>query len=292
MLYHVLAGAPPFAGRTSAEVVRQVVSTSPRLLAAIVPGVPADLVAIVTRAMAREKERRYPEARAFADDLRRYHLGQVPSVRAHETEYDPALEAQLDLELRAKAVRPTRVTCWLAISLIPVFGVFEGIVLKSFFTPMAAIRCVAVALVAAILVATYRPFGRRWSFELGLLAIFVVGEMLVILNQIESGVLQAGFTASVLLVFLSCSTLLHMPSRKIVTLLSLITLTFVVTTAIKPVAPSSEIVSTMMFFATAVAIAGLGVRYSFGLQRAEFYARRRLEMANVRLAKLEQQRSD
>jgi uncharacterized membrane protein YczE len=116
--------------------------------------------------------------------------------------------------------------------------------------------------------------------------------MLVALNALESGRLEAGFTASMLLVFLGCSTLLHMPSRKVVTLLTLITLSFVIATIAWRVSSPFAIVSQLMIFATGILIAGLGVRYSFGLQRAEFYTRRRLEMANIRLAKFEQQRPD
>ena len=289
MLYHVVAGAPPFEGRDSIEVVRKVVTTSPPLLTAVVPGVSANLAAIVARAMARNREQRYAEARAFANDLRRYLLGQITTVRQNEPEYDAALEAQLDVELRDKAVRPTRVACWLALVLVPLFGVVEAMFFKSFFTPMAAVRLIALALIVAILVATYRPFGRRWSFELGLAAILIVGEMLVILNELERGTLDAGFIPSMLLVFLSCSTLLHMPSRKVVTLLLVITLSHVVASLISPVRSMSGTVPTLMFFGSAILIAGLGVRFNFGLQRAEFYTRRRLEIANIRLARLEEQ---
>jgi tRNA A-37 threonylcarbamoyl transferase component Bud32 len=292
LLYHVVAGTPPFEGRDGAEVVRKVISSAPALLVTVTPGVPADLAAIVGRAMARDKGQRYPDARALADDLRRFQLGQIPSVRALETEYDAALEAQLDAELRQKALRPARVTCLLAASLIPVFGIVEAVFLKSIFTPEAAIRATAVLLILAILTATYRPFGRRFSFELGLAVVFVVGEMLVVLNQLEHGKLEAGFTASMLLVFLGCSTLLHMPSRKVVTALGLITLSFVVTTLVSRVTTLFGVVSQLMIFGTGVLIAGIGVRFSFGLQRAEFYTRRRLEIANQRLAKLEQKRTD
>lgn len=268
------------------------ITSAPAPLPSRIAGVPAELAAIVGRAMARDKEQRYADARELADDLRRFQLGQIPSVRASDAEYDAALEAQLDAELRQKAVRPARVTCVLAASLIPVFGAVEAVYVKSYFTPMSAVRCAAVALILAILGATYRPFGRRWSFELGLAAVFVVGEMLVVLNQLEHGKLEAGFTASMLLVFLGCSTLLHMPSRKVVLMLTLVTLSFVVATLISRVSTVFGIVSQMMIFSTGILIAGIGVRFSFGLQRAELYTRRRLEMANVRLAKLEQNRGD
>jgi hypothetical protein len=292
LLYHVIAGVPPFEGRDAADVVGKVVGTSPPPIAAMVSSVPADLVAIVGRAMARSKDDRYADARALAADLRRFQLGQIPNAHARDADHDAVLEAQLDAELRAKAIGPARVTCWLAATTLPIFGILEAVYLKSIWTPMFAIRCVAVALSVAILAATYRPFGRRWSFELGLGVVFIVGETLVVLNQLEGGALENGFTASMLLVFLGCSTLLHMPPRKVVALLSLITLSFVVATVITRVSSPFWVVAQLMIFALGIVIAGLGVRFSFGLQRAEFYARRRLEMANLRLAKLERQRGN
>ena len=139
ILYHLFAGAPPFEGATAPRWCARslVVAADPH---GGRPGVSADLAAIVARAMARDKDQRYAEARALADDLRRYQLGQIPTVREHEAEYDAALEAQLDVELRAKAVRPTRVTCWLAIVLIPLFGLAEIALMKSLLIPTAAVR--------------------------------------------------------------------------------------------------------------------------------------------------------
>jgi len=290
LLYHVIAGAPPFEGLDAAEVVRKVIGTPPSPVASVVPGVPADLAAIVGRAMARSKEQRYPDARALAADLRRFQLGQLPSAHEEKAQYDAMLDAEFDAELRAKAVGQARVTCWVAATTFPIFGVLEAFYMKSIWTPMFAIRCVAVALTLAILAATYRPFGRRWSFELGLAVVFIIGEALIALNQLEGGALNAGFIASMLLVFLGCSTLLHMPPRKVVAVLSFMTLSFVAATLIATVASPFWVVAQLMIFATGILIAGLGVRFSFGLQRAEFYARRRLEMANLRLAKLERQR--
>ena len=292
LLYHVIAGVPPYDGATAAETLQKVARTEPAPISSLVAGVPADLAAIVGRAMSRSKEQRYPDARALAEDLRRFQLGQIPRVRAQEDEYDAALEAELDASLRVRAVRAARVVCLLSAALIPLFGIVEAVFLKSIFTPMFAVRCVAIALVVAILAATYRPFGGRWSFELALGAVFVNAVMLISLNQMEHARLETGFTASMLLVFLGCSTLLHMPPRKVVALLSLITLSYAVLTVVSRVSTVFGAVSQVMIFASGILIAGIGVRFSFALLRSEFYTRRRLEIANLRLAKLEPQRLD
>jgi WD40 repeat protein len=77
ILYHVLAGAPAYAGRTLEELLDKVKAGPPRALAEVVPAVPPDLAAIVTRAMAPDPAHRYPTAAELATDLRRFTTGQL-----------------------------------------------------------------------------------------------------------------------------------------------------------------------------------------------------------------------
>jgi WD40 repeat protein len=81
VLYELLAGAPPYAGDTPRDILDRVLTTPPRPLADAAPGVPADLIAIVHKAMSRNPDQRYPTARELAADLRRYATGQL--VTAH-----------------------------------------------------------------------------------------------------------------------------------------------------------------------------------------------------------------
>jgi serine/threonine protein kinase len=81
LLYHTLAGAPPYAGTAPEEIVERVKREPPAALAAVVPGLPRDLVTIVEKAMARDAAARYPSAAEMAADLRRLETGQL--VRAH-----------------------------------------------------------------------------------------------------------------------------------------------------------------------------------------------------------------
>lgn len=82
MLYHVLAGEPPFAGSSSRGVVDALLSGPPAPLDARAPHCPPDLAAIVAKAMARDPADRYASARDMALDLRRHSLGQL--VSAHQ----------------------------------------------------------------------------------------------------------------------------------------------------------------------------------------------------------------
>jgi tetratricopeptide (TPR) repeat protein/tRNA A-37 threonylcarbamoyl transferase component Bud32 len=81
ILYHLLCGHTPYAGSTSGEILDAVRHAPPPPLQLKQAGLPADLLAIVARAMAREPASRYPTARELAEDLRRFQSGQL--VGAH-----------------------------------------------------------------------------------------------------------------------------------------------------------------------------------------------------------------
>ncbi len=85
ILYHVLAGEPPYRTGKSDEVVLQVQNGPPRTLTEVAAGAPRDLVSIVEKAMAREPAGRYPSARELADELRRFQAGRL--VEAHAYSY-------------------------------------------------------------------------------------------------------------------------------------------------------------------------------------------------------------
>jgi WD40 repeat protein len=77
MLYHTLVGAPPYQGTTSDAIVQSVLAGPPPALATAAPTAPAELVAIATKAMAREPGARYADAGAFTQDLARFQAGQL-----------------------------------------------------------------------------------------------------------------------------------------------------------------------------------------------------------------------
>ena len=85
MLYHLLSGRLPY--QFSGEVLdneltcRRVRAGPPESLERIAPRVPAELVAICEKAMAREQEERYASMLSLAEDLRAYLEGRV--VRAY-----------------------------------------------------------------------------------------------------------------------------------------------------------------------------------------------------------------
>ncbi|MBL8624478.1 MAG: protein kinase [Myxococcales bacterium] len=83
LLYHLLAGHSPYHDTDvpAHAMVEVVASGPPTPIALEIDGVPAELVAIVDKAMAREPAERYRTARELAADLRRFSEGRL--VDAH-----------------------------------------------------------------------------------------------------------------------------------------------------------------------------------------------------------------
>ncbi len=89
ILYRLLAGRLPFAHDDPAlpELARRIVQDEPPKLGTIDPVLRGDLEVITARALAKEKERRYPSAAGLAADLRRYLEGQPISASADSAWY-------------------------------------------------------------------------------------------------------------------------------------------------------------------------------------------------------------
>jgi serine/threonine protein kinase len=112
ILYHVLAGEAPYVATRGEELLARVLDGPPPPLGKCTPGVPADLVAIVEKAMARRAGDRYPSAKALAEELKRFQTGQL--VGAHEYSR---------LELLSRWIRRNRA----AVTLSTIFVVLLGV---------------------------------------------------------------------------------------------------------------------------------------------------------------------
>ena len=72
VLYHLLTGGPPFAGRTAYETVRLVLETEPKQLRLSNPKIDRDLATICLKCLEKNPQRRYASALALADDIERW----------------------------------------------------------------------------------------------------------------------------------------------------------------------------------------------------------------------------
>jgi len=85
ILYELLTGRPPFLGPTAWDIVRQQREVDPVAPAEREPGCPGELAAIAMRALHKEPERRYPDARAMVADLEAFEAGGLVAAHTYGT---------------------------------------------------------------------------------------------------------------------------------------------------------------------------------------------------------------
>jgi tetratricopeptide (TPR) repeat protein len=159
ILYHVLTGAPPHAGRAE-SLSSGAARHAPRPLAGRVPDAPPDLVAIVERAMAADPEARYASAQQLAEDLKRWQAGRL--VEAHR--YTPG-------ELLRRFVRRYRAPLLVAVASLVVLATLGGLGLRR----IVAERARALAEQARAETARGRAEAQRIAAET--LVGFILGDL-------------------------------------------------------------------------------------------------------------------
>ena len=81
ILYELLGGARPFAGDSNVETMMHLIEDEPEPLRRRAPGLPRDLETVVMTCLEKDPDRRYPSARALADDLGRFLDGEPVEAR-------------------------------------------------------------------------------------------------------------------------------------------------------------------------------------------------------------------
>jgi len=76
VLYRLSTGQTPFVGSSVVEVIMKILTTRPRAPRELNPELPAELEAIILKAMAADIEDRYPSAAALSDDCARARRGE------------------------------------------------------------------------------------------------------------------------------------------------------------------------------------------------------------------------
>jgi WD40 repeat protein len=85
ILYEMLAGRPPFTGETAWDIIAMVVAEEPVTPRRLHPKVPRDLEIICLKCLHKDIGRRYSNAEALADDLRRFQNGEPIQARPTPT---------------------------------------------------------------------------------------------------------------------------------------------------------------------------------------------------------------
>ncbi|HWQ31894.1 MAG TPA: serine/threonine-protein kinase [Blastocatellia bacterium] len=98
VLYELLTGVRPFGGATTGDIFVSILDREPPPLTDALPEAPAELQYIVSRALAKNSEKRYRTIQEMARDLREFHRGSMSlpahslsSVSSFESAEDPTL---------------------------------------------------------------------------------------------------------------------------------------------------------------------------------------------------------
>jgi serine/threonine protein kinase/WD40 repeat protein/tetratricopeptide (TPR) repeat protein len=85
ILYHLLAGAPPFQGKNGQDTLQQVLKGQPAPLLRVVPEAPRELLSIATRAMDANPEKRHANAAELLADLSQFQQGKLVGSHSYST---------------------------------------------------------------------------------------------------------------------------------------------------------------------------------------------------------------
>jgi serine/threonine protein kinase len=285
ILYHLIAGQQPFLARDARDALQSLLHGAPTRLATRGTGAPPELIAIVERAMARQPDARYSDARQFADELRRFQLGQLTTTRG-ETD-DPALQAEFDAEQRRQTLTSLRVTTLLALTLIAIFAFLDLVPFRGLINDQLIARVLLLVLLGGVLQATYTDAGRRWSYELAMLTVALLGWFFIALQWMRAGKAEQLFMPSMLLVFLVCLASFQLPRGKVLAVLCFLTVSQLIVAVAFEKPPAFDLFCQTSFFVAAIIVVAVGAGISHRRRRDEFFGRRQLERANERLAKVE-----
>ncbi len=84
VLYEMIAGRPPFVAENYSGLVVEIATGTPPDLRELCPEVSDELAAVITRAMSRNRDERYPDARSFGEALEPFAGGVTFSLRSAE----------------------------------------------------------------------------------------------------------------------------------------------------------------------------------------------------------------
>jgi eukaryotic-like serine/threonine-protein kinase len=127
VLYEMVTGALPFAGKTTGEMLEAIFTKEPVAPVRLNPNVPTKLEEVIAKAMEKDRNLRYQHASDMRTDLQR--LKRDTSVSSVVRASSPATEAASTAPARGRDARATSKMLWIAIVAAAAFVILAGYVL-------------------------------------------------------------------------------------------------------------------------------------------------------------------
>jgi len=127
-LFALITGTTPHAGETTQEMIVMVATQSARPILTVAPDVPPPIARVIDRALAYDREKRYPDARAMLDDLHAALAeveGLAPSVLPTFADDDDEGQTTVSNALPEKPAAPLPAAGLNRVGLRPATGRFE-----------------------------------------------------------------------------------------------------------------------------------------------------------------------
>ncbi len=196
-----------------------------------------------------------------------------------------------DLEQR---IRMSRVGCWLALALVPLFGVLDILVYPDQFGSLMALRLVCGLAVLGVLILLGTGYGRRWIRVLGIAWALLPGLAISWMVYATEGV-ESPYYAGLNLVMIT--VVLLMPWSAVeVWLVCLLTFTmYIASCLLHPGSAGAEwaMLVTHCFFISATATICITAGIYASRQRfEEFRLRHELDQRNTQLAEMDRLKSE
>lgn len=144
VIYEMLAGAPPFHGKTSFEILRQHIESSVPAPSELHPDIPEAFDLVVARAVAKSPDDRYGDVRQMAADLAQVYPSATLARLVHAAGTEPTVlmsrqgetfESTIRLTRPAQSAPAARSRRWLKAGAIAAAVVLAGPLLWSIFRP-------------------------------------------------------------------------------------------------------------------------------------------------------------
>jgi signal transduction histidine kinase len=191
----------------------------------------------------------------------------------------PGLRAAYEAETRALCRRATETACWLAVTLVPLFGVIDWAVFPEQAPFFLELRLICVALVLLIYRLLHTPFGERHAIGLGVLVTSGCG-LMVDLMTVFTGREASPYYAGINLV--QCAIALLMPWSVLWSLSTSAVLVggyVMLTVASGPVVDARMFVSNLSFLGATAAITVVSTAFRERLRAQAFVTRAELAAA-------------